>query len=415
MLLSRAPEVDRAWSIVVVGFLVTLVSQGFRFAIGPFFAPLMQDFAISRTYLSMIVAIGALVYGIGMVVAGRLADRWGARMVAAVGGVVLAISLFLTAKTHSPMLFGLGFALFTSFGFGATSQTVLSTIISRWFDRKRGLAMTFLSAGAMGGIAVGTPLSAALISWIGWRGTYNALALVFLVALVPIVWIGLPGNRSDDLAARPRQPGPGQAAPVENWRAALRTAPFWYMAVSFFACGWSMNLLGAHGVPMLEHSGFPTMTAAYGVGLIGVVSFFGSLVLGAASDRYGRRPMLALIYGVRGLGFLGLLTVARDWELFAVTFVGGMVWAGNAALTSAATADIYGARWVGTLFGWMYLGHQVGGTIAAYLGGWGFETFGNYHLSFSIGALLLFMAAYLSVRLPRGQEELRAVRTGLGA
>ncbi|MFZ5824734.1 MAG: MFS transporter [Bacillota bacterium] len=393
MFVTRTARIDHAWHIVAAGFVVSLLTVGTRFATGPFMASIMEAYDLTHTQFSSIVAASLLIYGLLMPVAGRLADLFGGRLVLMAGGIILSLSLVLSALATSATLFALAFAGLASLGFAATSHVALSAVIGRWFVKRRGLAMTFLSSGGMSGIAVMVPLSAALIARIGWRGTLLVFAGVILVAVVlSAISVGAP-------PADGEQEGGGAAA-RPNWSAALTTQPFWMLVLTFFACGFSMNILGTHGVPMLEDHGFPTMTAAFGVGLIGLVSVFGSLAIGAASDRVGRRTFLALIYGVRGIGFLGLLFAGREWELYAVAAVGGLVWAGSSAMTSAITADLFGARSVGTLFGLIFLGHQVGAAAGSYLGGWGYDTYGSYLLPFGLTTLILMGAAYLSLRLP---------------
>lgn len=389
----RGRRMDAAWDVVGVGFAVCLFSSGIRFSVGPFVASLLADFGFSHTYLSAVVAAAMLVYGVGMVIGGWLADLWGTRAVLAGGSLMLSASLALAAWTRSSLLFSVAFALLGSLGFAAAGQTVLSPLISRWFRARRGFAMTFLSSGAMGGIAIMTPLSAALIAWVGWRATYLLYALLFLVVVTPLaLWV-----LRDEATVRLAKAVP--ASPPEAWRRALRTRPFWFLLIGFFGCGLSMNLLGTHGVPMLEHHGFSTMTASFGIGLIGLVSVFGSLAVGGAADRIGGPRLLALIYLVRGLGFVALALLGREWELYAVGAVGGMVWAGSSALTSVITADLYGVSSVGTLFGFTYLGHQAGGAIGAYLGGWSYAALGSYTLAFLLAAGILFLGAFLATRL----------------
>lgn len=161
-----------------------------------------------------------------------------------------------------------------------------------------------------------------------------------------------------------------------------------------------MNLLGAHGVPMLMDHGFDAMTSSLGIGIIGFVAILGTLILGRLSDRMPRRNILAAIYFIRGLGFFALLLVGTRGELYIVTAVAGMVWAGSIAISSALLADIYGVRLVGVLYGTAYLGHQVAGMISTWLGGWGFEHFGTHWVAFGSAAVLLLLGAAVSLRLP---------------
>jgi MFS family permease len=188
---------------------------------------------------------------------------------------------------------------------------------------------------------------------------------------------------------------------------AIRTRPFVMVALGLFACGYSMNLLGAHGVPMLMDHGFDAASSSFGIGLIGAVAILGTLVLGRMADRLPRKNLLAAIYFVRGLGFFALVVAGTHTELYAVSVIGGLVWAGSIALSSAILADFYGIRLVGLLYGWTYVGHQVGGMISSWLGGWGFDTWGTHWPAFGSAGALLLIAAVIAVRLPP-KEALRA-------
>jgi len=386
---AEPSELAQHWPILAVAFSVSLVTSGLRFTAGPFLGPLAADFGFTHSQLSAIVAASALLFGLALPLAGRLADQWGSRAVVAAGTVVLAASLVLVAGTRSPAVFALGYAGLASLGFAATSQVAFSPIITLWFRRQRGMAMMFLSAGSMGGIAVMTPVSTLLIGVMGWRNTYLAFALASLILLLPLIMRGLRERA---------QAGPRAGAPVA-WQPALATTPFWLLAFGLFACGFSMHMMGTHGVPMLEHHGFPPVTASLGIGLIGLVSIGGTLGLGVLSDRIGKPLFLGSIYFVRSLGFLALLAVSQEWELYLTAAIGGLVWSGSPALTSALTADIYGARVVGTLFGLLFLGHQIGAAAGAYLGGWAFDTLGDYTVAFATAAAVLLAGALAAWRV----------------
>ncbi|MBO8140596.1 MAG: MFS transporter [Firmicutes bacterium] len=387
---SSKGELAEHWPVLAVAFLVSLVAMGLRFATGPFMSPMAADFGFTQGQLSTIVAGSMLGFGLALPLAGRLADAWGSRAVAAAGLACLALSLATVARTASAAVFSAAFVIGASLGFAATSQVALSPLITRWFVRQRGLAMTFLSAGGMAGIALFTPVSAILIDAVGWRNAYLLFAVFIGVLLLPALL----------LLVRER-PVPMQSASTRAaWKPALATGPFWLCAAGMFACGFSMNLMSTHGVPMLEHHGFPTMTASLGIGLLGLVSVGGTLSLGALSDRLGRPAFLALIYFVRALGFVALVFAGREWELYLTAAIGGLVWAGSPALTSAITADLYGPRVVGTLFGLMYMGHQVGAAAGAFLGGWAFDASGDYTGAFVTAAVLLVAGAAASRRIP---------------
>src|SRR4029453_13149994 len=136
-------------------------------------------------------------------------------------------------------------------------------------------------------------------------------------------------------------------------------------------------------------------------GVIGLVAIAGTLMLGRLSDRLPRRNLLAVIYFVRGLGFFALMLVGTHWELYAAAAVGGIVWAGSIALSSAILADVYGVRLVGVLYGMAYIGHPIGGMLSSWLGGWGYEHYGTHWVSFGAAGALLVAAGIVALQLPR--------------
>ena len=440
-----SPAIGRwyfGWNIVAASSVLTLLTVGLRMGIGPFFLPIAEDLGFSRSLLATIIAVGMLFYGIGMPFVGQMVNKWGTRNVMFLGVAVILVSVVWTAFATGPISFLLSFGVLLSLGLSFISPVAFTPLIARWFTRQRGAALFFLSTGSMAGIALATPALGLAIPLWGWRETLIGYALIMAVVTVPLaIWImredapegtdtisdaakgaqrqssasGQASSASTAASARATSRGPAvSAAPPNGYRAvdAIRTRPFWKVVLGLFACGYSMNLLGTHGVPMLVDHGYDPLTAAFGIGLIGFAAIFSTIVLGRLSDRMPRRNLLAAIYLIRGLGFIGLLIVGTHIELYTVAIIGGIVWAGSIALSSAILADIFGVRLVGVLYGWTYLGHQVGGMISSWLGGWAYEAFGTHWVAFGSTAALLFVAALVSLRLPLpGQYLLRARAT----
>jgi len=392
------------WNIVAGATIATLLTVGLRMCIGPFFLPIAGDLGLSRSMLSAIVAIGMLFYGIGMPLAGHLAGTRGTRFVLLLGTCMVIVALAWTALAHDAINLLLAFGVLLSLGLSFTSPVAFTPVLSRWFTRQRGMAMFFLSTGSMAGIAILTPVFAYAIGAVGWRNTLLGFAAMFAVLMFPIIWFVIRDDapaQADLLPASTGRPS-GRAASAAGlgWREAVHTGPFWKVALGLFTCGYSMNLLGTHGVPMLMDHGFDAMTSSYGLGLIGLVAIFSTLILGRLADRLQRKNILAAIYLIRGLGFFALLMVGTHVELYAAAAVGGIAWAGSIALSSAILADTYGIRSVGILYGWTYLSHQVGAMISTWLGGWAYEAYGNHWIAFGSAGLLLLTAAAISLRLP---------------
>jgi len=399
------------WNIVAAATVLTLLTVGMRMGIGPFFLPMTEDLGFSRSLLSTIVAVGMLFYGIGMPVAGYLVNRRGTRFVLLLGTAIVVLSIIWTVYATSAWSFLLAYGVLLSTGLAFTSPVALTPIIARWFTRQRGMALFFLSTGSMAGIAVMTPVFTWSIESFNWQITMLWFALLFAVLTVPVALFVLredaPAETDTAMAsskAGVSRPVPKKPEATFTFSQALKTRPFWQICLGLFACGFSMNLLGTHGMPMLMDHGYDAMTSSTGIGLIGLVAIFSTVLLGRMSDHLPKRNLLCIIYLVRGLGFFALLVVGAQWELYLAASIGGIVWAGSIALSSAILADVYGVRLVGMLYGWAYLGHQLGATVSSWLGGWGYETFGTHWIAFGASGVLLIMAALVSYRLPKPKQ-----------
>ena len=392
------------WNIVAASALLTLLSSGMRLSIGPFFLPITNDLGFSRSLLASIVAVGMLCYGLAMPLAGWLIARHGTRAVVLMAVVIVDAATAWAITASGATGFLLSFGVLLSVGLAFASPVAFTPIISHWFTRQRGMALFFLSTGSMAGLAIMTPVLVAAIEAVGWRATLVGFAATLTLLAIPVAFLIMrddaPAGTDVPASAVDAPPHAAPLPPALNLRQALRTQPFWMIFAGLFACGFSMNLLGTHGVPMLMDHGFDAHASSMGIGLIGFVAIFGTLVLGRWSDRLPRRNILATIYAVRGLGFFALVIVGTHWELYIAASIGGLVWAGSIALSSAILADLYGVRLVGVLYGLAYVGHQIGGMLAAWLGGWGYERFGTHWVAFGAAGALLLAAAVVAMKLP---------------
>jgi MFS family permease len=394
------------WNIVAAAAVLTLLSTGMRLSFGPFFLPIARDLGFSRSLLATIVAVGMIVYGLAMPIAGHLIARFGTRPVLLLGTVTVVGSVLWSVSAAGPLAFLLAFGVLLSVGLAFVSPVSLTPVISRWFTRRRGMALFFLSTGSMAGMAVMTPVLTAAIEAFGWRATLLGFAAAFTLFTLPaalfVIHDSAPEHTDlgpEDFAAERAKAGT-QPQSLKLGEA-MRTGPFWKVFFGLFACGFSMNLLGTHGMPMLMDHGFDAFTSSMGIGLIGFVAIGGTLMLGRVADRLPRRNILAAIYFIRGLGFFALVAVGTHWELYLAAAIGGLVWAGSIALSSAILADVYGVRLVGVLYGTAFLGHQVGGMLSSWLGGWGYEHLGTHWLAFGLAGALLITAGVVALQLPR--------------
>lgn len=392
------------WIIVIVSMLITMLTVGLRLGIGPFVLPMMEDLNMSRTFISTIIAVSMLMYGVGMPLAGYLCEKYSTKFVLLLGLVIVELSVLGTVLTNNVWVFFFTYGVLLSFGLSFTSPVAVTPIISRWFVRQRGRALFFLSTGSMAGIAIFNPLATFMIESTSWRSTLFIFALLFIILIVPAAMFIFKEEVPEgaDVGADSSTLKTINEAALQKltWRDAIRSKAYWQVVAGLFACGFSMNLLGSHAVPMLIDHHFEPTTASFGVGLIGLVAIGSTLVLASIADRFSKRKLLCWIYFVRGLGFLGLVFSQNPWQLFLVAALGGLVWSGSIAMSSAILGELFGLRLLGVLYGWAYLGHQIGGAISSFLGGWGYEVFGTHVFSFGLTTLILMSAGIMSYLIP---------------
>ena len=399
------------WWVVAAFSVMTFTSTGVRHAVGPFLKPIVDDLGLDRASFSAVIALSLFLYGVFMPLAGLALDRFSVRLVTAVGTVVLVISLILTAMVRTFWEFAAVYGVLVPLGLAGTGPVIASGVVARWFSRRRGTALSVLGSASMTGMSLLVPAVTWLILTTGWRLTYVLIAGVVLALVMPLcLWVVRDSPESIGLMAdgATMKPGAGPGL-VERVSVseALSTLAFWQLAGSFFTCGFSMSLLSAHGIPMLTDHGYTPMFASWALGVLGGSSIGFTVMLGALSDRLGRRPVLAAIYAGRVLIFAGFFLIRdNSVAILAVAVLGGITMAGTGSMTSALTADIYGRFSVSSIFGLIFLVHQTGAALGSALAGVMFERTGGYGAAFAVACLFLMAAALVALKIDKGARRI---------
>jgi len=407
----RRSPIFYGWWVVAAFSVTTFISTGIRHAVGPFLKPIVGDLGLDRASFSLVIALSLLLYGVFMPGVGLLLDRFSVRVVSSVGTVVLVISLVLTAMVRSYWEFAVVYGVLVPLGLAGTGPVVAAGVVARWFSKRRGTALSVLGSASMTGMSLLVPAVTWLIITTGWRTTYVVMAGGILVLVLPLcLWVVRDSPESVGLSADGVATTPGTgAAPVERVGAgeALQTLAFWQLAGSFFTCGFSMSLLSAHGIPMLTDHGYSPMFASWVLGILGGSSIGFTVLLGALSDRFGRRPVLASIYAGRILVFAGVFLVRDNpVAMLAVAVLGGITMAGTGSMTSALTADIYGRFSVSSVFGLIFLVHQTGSALGSWLAGAMFERTGGYGAAYVLACAFLAGAAAVAFNIDKGARRI---------
>ena len=400
------------WWVVAAFSVTTFISTGIRHAVGPFLKPIVADLHLDRASFSLVIALSLFLYGVFMPFAGVLLDRFSVRLVSSIGTLVLVASLVMTAMVRNLSEFALVYGVLVPLGLAGTGPVIASGVVARWFSKRRGTALSVLGSASMTGMSLLVPAVTWLIINTGWRITYVVIAAGIVVLVLPLCMVVVRdspesmGLRPDGGAAAKASP---RGAPRERVRAgdALQTLAFWQLAGSFFTCGFSMALLSAHGLPMLTDHGYTPMFASWALGVLGGSSIGFTIMLGALSDRFGRRPVLAAIYAGRIAIFAGFFLIRDNpTAILVVAALGGITMAGTGSMTSALTADIYGRFSVSSVFGFIFLVHQTGSALGSWLAGALFERTGGYGAAFVLACAFLAGASAVALHIDKGARRI---------
>src|SRR6267142_2429706 len=408
----RTGRVFYGWWVVAGFSFMTFISTGIRHAVGPFLKPIVAYLGLDRASFSLVIAVSLFLYGAFGPLVGLALDRFGARLTASVGTILLVGSLLLTSQVRSFWEFAIVYGVILPLGLAVTGPVMASGVVARWFNKRRGTALLLLGSALMTGMSLLVPLVTWLILTGGWRTAYVAIAGLVLVAILPVaLWVIRESPEQMGLTpdGAPLDAKTAGAASRERVTAttAMQTLAFWQLAGSFFTCGFSMSLLSAHGIPMLTDHGYSPMFASWALGVLGGSAIGFTVMLGALSDRLGRRPVLAAIYAGRVFIFAGFFLIRDNpVAILTVAVLGGITMAGTGSMTSALTADIYGRFSVSSVFGLIFLVHQTGAAVGSWLAGALFETTGGYGAAFALACLFLAGAAIVALKIDKGARRL---------
>jgi MFS family permease len=356
--------------ILVCGGLILMLALGTRQTFGLFLRPMSLDFGWGREAFSFAIALQNLVWGCAMPFTGAIADRFGAGRVLVAGGAAYGAGVLAMAYSTSPLGFNLAAGLLVGFGLACTGFGVVLAVVARAFPPdKRSLAVGIAGAcGSFGQFAM-LPWGQAMISSFGW---HNAL-LVF--ALVAFTMVPLGAALAGRNAAESESSQSIGAALAE----ASRHGGFWLLTASFFVCGFQTIFVMTHLPAYLVDRGLDARQGMTALAVVGLFNIVGSYGCGALGGRYSKRLILAWIYAIRAVAialFLAAPLTAAGTYLFAAVL--GVTWLGTVPLTNSLVGQIFGVKYLSTLFSIAFLGHQLGAFIGAWAGGAVFDFTGSY-------------------------------------
>lgn len=393
------------WWITAAAFLVLFITVGLGLYVPPvFLVPLQEHFGWSRAAITAGGAVGALVTGIASPFVGVLIDRYGSRTVMVTGAVIMGSAFvllgFMSALWH---LYALNAV--AAVGLACTAWIPTQTLISNWFEKKRGMAMGIALTGiGFGGLFM-APVAAHLIGRLGWRGAYAGLASLVFVIVVPVI-LAIVRSTPADLGLRPdgataeRTPT-GRARPDAlhppplglELSDCVRTSAFWILSLAHFLWVFANLSIVMHLVAFLTDAGFQPHTAALALGLMVGASVGGRVIFGVVADRLTKRFILSAALLLHAVAALSLFTVTATAALPAFVVLFGLALGGTAVLVPLLVGECFGLLSFGKVLGLVMISATLGAALGPVLTGRIYDVTGSYHLAFTIHVAFLLAAA----------------------
>src|SRR5450830_1844439 len=382
-----------AWVVVAVIFLVLLTSAGIRATPSVMILPLEHEFGWNRSTISLAISFNIALYGLIGPFAAAAMQRFGIRPV-----VMGALGLLVGSGT------------------GVAANTLGATIVSRWFEMRRGLAMGLLTASAATGQMVFLPLMASMVEHYGWRSVAFLVAIVAAVA-VPLVALFLPERPSDvglrrygQAADAPADAEVKQRNPLtiafDSLRQAMKVRDFWLLFFSFFVCGMSTNgYIGTQFIAMCNDYGISEVGGASILAAMGMLDLVGTTLSGWLSDRFNPRVLLFWYYGLRGIALI-FLPYAFGLDYFGLTVFAifyGLDWIATVPPTVRLANDVFGRLAAPIVFGWIVAGHQLGAAAATTISGFMRANLGDYTASSILMGVACLIGAVMVLRI-KGEQ-----------
>ena len=377
--------------VLIAGSLILLISFAIRSTFGLFQIPIAEDFLWARSEFSLAIAVQNLAWGIGTPLFSGFAEKYGDRKTVSLGLILYALGIFISStatlpEAHQLLNVIIGFGIAGS-GFGP----ILAVVGRATSDEKRSLALGITTAAGSAGQVVGPPFAAILLSMMPWSSVFEIFAIISLLTLILV-----PLLKTNNFTINKKS----NEKLSEALKEALSDPTYIMLFLGFFSCGFQLAFITAHFPAFIVESSSPIVQGSFislvcnsveGLGalsmaLIGLFNIIGCLLAGALGKNYTKKYLLSLIYTGRTLAaiiFIILPITPMSVALFSIVM--GSLWLATVPLTSGIIGHIYGLKYMGTLYGIVFLSHQIGSFVGVWLGGMFYDIYGSYNIVWWVG------------------------------
>ncbi len=392
----------RPWIVIACAAFIVTLAMGVRQAFGLFMPQMSVSLGIGRESFGLAIAISNLVFGLAQPFVGALGDRYGAGRVVLGGAILYTLGLAGAAWVGSALGLHLTFGVLVGIGLAATTFVIVLGAVGRVVPaERRGLAFGIVTAGGSLGQFLVVPAAQILLSDLGYR--LALIVLAGMIAVCAVLAIGVAGKPDSGAEEGPRQ------SFGEALAEAAGTGRYWLLNLGFFVCGFHIAFIATHFPAYLDDKGLGLAVGATALALVGLFNIFGSYLFGLSGDYWRKNYVLSALYAARGVVIV-IFLLAPLTPATALAFAGamGFLWLGTVPLTSGLVGTMFGTRYLSTLYGIVFLSHQIGGFFGAWLAGYYFDRSGSYDWAWGASIALAVFAAL--VHLPVRDAPARAAQ-----
>lgn len=380
------------WAVIAAAGLIVGTTAGLRQVVGLYLPPVSESLGVGVEPFSTSMAVANLLWGVGGVVAGAIADRYGAGRVTLLGLVLIIIGYYMLYLAQTgPDLMWSGISL--GFGVGACGISVMVGVVGRAAPPTRRTA-AIAALGMANGIGnfLAFPYTHLLMETMGWRASILAV-IATLALMLPCVWL-VSGKTQPMVGAKSQAFG-------EAFREAFRLPSYWLLTIGYSVCGFHVAFYSVHLPAFVASQGLPSSVAVWALTAVGIANIIGTYIAGQSSRYIEKRLALTIIYLARCFVFLGLLYLPPNGPtIIVLSTILGFFWLATIPLTSSLVATFFGTAWLSMLFGFVLLSHQTGSFVGVWLAGILYDMTQSYDTMWwiSIGLSLTAAAVHWPIR-----------------
>ncbi|MDC1033519.1 MFS transporter [Candidatus Pelagibacter sp.] len=390
---------------LIAACLVVLISLGVRQVFGLFFTDFKNDLGVSLTQAGLSIGLQMLMWGLTGPIFGAIADKYGGHKAVALAFLFFIAGIyFLYAGPNTGIFFQIDMGILIGIGLGGTAISIPMSIVGKHFPlSNRTIAMSIVTAVGSFGYFISPMFTVYSLDNNGWTYTLFIFLIILIIGFF-ISWFVRSPSLEQSIE-KPSKQGLSDAL-----KEASKSKSYILLVAGFFVCGFHITLVGTHVPTYVIDRGLESWTAAAILSLIGLFNIFGSLFSGYLSTKMSKKIILSAIYTLRGISiilFIFLPASNINAFIFGASF--GFLWLSTVPATSGIVAHIFGTKYLGLLYGIVFLSHQIGSFFGAYLGGLFHDLYGSYDYAWYLAIAFSVFAAL--IHLPIKEQPVMRLKT----